>query len=271
MADDSPVTSYIAKIKALHAELTHLAPHQSAAAAEEAAMSPVPTVFISWAHANEGWSRAQIAAWQGDVATLAATLRSLGVDADVDLFHLDESTDWTRYGPTAIVDNDFTLVVLSAAWAERWSGKNRPTAGAGAAAEADTLHGLFSKNQAQWQRRLVFVMLPDVSDDVIPPDLHRVPRVYIDPDNPDDYEGLLRLLTRQPSYLKTPLGRAVALPPVASSGSVEELQARLAEVQQQAEADVTNDDATEVQRRRALREAALRAFIDVARQSDDRD
>jgi hypothetical protein len=132
--------------------------------------------------------------------------RRFGIRADVDLFHLDETIDWTRYGPQQIQEAKFTLVAMSQAWAERWSGTNSPRVGAGAAAEADTLRGLFTQDQDTWQQRVVVVMFPDVDTSVVPADLQRASRVSVDPADPDSFEGLIRLLTDQPRYPSPPLG-----------------------------------------------------------------
>ena len=63
-----------------------------------------------------------------------------------------------RQGPHERV----VIVVLSEAWKQRWQGTNAPTVGAGAVAEADTLQGIFGKNQAEFQRKTLLVLLPGV-------------------------------------------------------------------------------------------------------------
>lgn len=225
-----------------------------------------PSTFISWAHADPGWSEKRTSAWQALVAQFALTLPSLGIDCDVDLFHQDETTDWTRFGPQAIVGSSHTLIVMSKAWADRWSGNNAPSVGAGAAAEADTLRGLFSANQATWQSRVIIVMLPGVEASVIPPDLQRVARFTIDPANLDSYDGLIRTLTGQPTYVKPP----VLSPPIFKGVSnatdhLAVLQAKLADVHDAEEnlqgASAAGSDKTE-RKRLQLTEASLRGFIE---------
>jgi hypothetical protein len=109
---------------------------------------PSPRAFVTWAHRDPEWDDAQATRWREEVRSFAYVLRSLGVDAEIDLFRRSQrGIDWTRYGPKEIEDRDWVLVVLSRAWLERWQGRNLPTIGAGAAAEADALRGIFSKNQ----------------------------------------------------------------------------------------------------------------------------
>lgn len=232
---------------------------------EDGGWSQSPTAFISWAHAHSSWNDKQKADWQEQVATFAASLRHFGVDADVDLFHLDEPRDWTRYGARAINKSQFTLIVMSMAWAERWAGDNLPTEGAGAAAEADYLRGLFAKNQEAWQRRLLIVMFPGVQSAIVPPDLERISRVYVDPTNPDNYEAVLRNLTEQPRYPKPPLGVVPTLD-TAGADSVAALRKRLAEVRR--EENSLGDTDRDEREQLSMKEAALRGFIDAADQED---
>lgn len=165
-----------------------------------------PSVFISWAHQDPASGAAEAKAWASAVLTFAVTLRRLGIDADLDLFHVDESVDWTRFGPRRIAEADRVIVVMSGAWAARHDGSNDPHVGAGAAKEADVLHGLYSRDQSEWQQKLAIVMFPQISSTVVPLSLDRVARVSVDPSNESSYEPLARLLTRQPSYPKPPLG-----------------------------------------------------------------
>lgn len=195
----------------------HVAP---AVASEDATQSDddekfsvATQAFISWAHAHPDWETEEVEEWERKVATFTATLRSSGgIDADVDLYHAaDPDIDWTRYGPNRIDEYEFVLIVISEAWADRWSGRNEPTVGAGAVGEADALHGLFTRHQTAWQRRVKIIVFPDVSDAVIPNDLARVSRFYVDPDDLDTYDSLLRSLTAQPRHVPPPLSSVPAL------------------------------------------------------------
>jgi len=226
-----------------------------------------PTAFVSWAHSHSTWSKTQTSDWESAVATFAAVIRRLGIQADVDLFHLDEPQDWTRYGPQQILKARFTLVVMSEAWAERWNGTNSPVEGAGAAAEADTLRGLFSRDQREWQSRVIVVMLPGVDSGLVPPDLHRVTRVPVDPTDPDSFDGLIRLLTEQPRYPKPPVGRIPILSPASGyqeSSELSSLRERLSTIEQRKKqlGNRRSQDADTERARLELRESATRGFID---------
>jgi len=90
---------------------------------DEAAVD-APSAFVSWAHADESW--------QETVATFAFKLRELGIDADIDLFHLhDPDIDWTTYGPRAIDEREFVVIPVSADYKKRWEGRSESGTGAG--------------------------------------------------------------------------------------------------------------------------------------------
>jgi len=125
----------------------------------------LPSVFVSWAHAGR--------AWEDTLARFAKLLREERVNADIDLHHQDElGMDWHRYGPTQIRESDVVIVAVSKEWRQRWDGTNAPTVGAGAAAEADELYGIFSKNQDEFRRKVVLVVLPGATPDDVPNRLH---------------------------------------------------------------------------------------------------
>jgi hypothetical protein len=175
----------------------------------------VPTAFITWAHRHSSMSTEAAQEWERQVAEFATTLRQIGVDVDVDLYHLDDAeVDWTRYGPDAIRGRDFVLVAASPAWKERWEGTNHPAEGAGAAAEADALKGIFQQDQMNFQRRVKIVLLGgQQAGTAVPAELWRLARYEIEPEDPDSALPLLRAMTGQPRYLKPPLGAVPILPP----------------------------------------------------------
>lgn len=232
------------------------------------------SVFITWAHSNVHWSTDQAKAWQTQTADFAATLIELGIDAEIDLFHLDEPVDWTRFGPKGVQDAELTVIIMSEAWAERWSGTNSPTVGAGAAAEADTLRGLFTKNQQEWQRRVVIVMFPEVADTVVPPDLERISRLYVNLEDPDTIEAVVRLITGQPRFPKPKLGKVPALEPdasfVGSGGQVRQLRLRLMETRREISKKNSKHSGNAIELRvLELRESALQGFIDALLKEED--
>lgn len=214
-----------AAIRAAHAAQAaarKLGPHQpspdSAPKVLDAGDGRAPTALVSWAHRGEDWSDEESAAWTQEVVEFAGALRANGIDADLDLFHADDANvDWTRFGPRAVMASEFVVVAISDAWAQRWAGTNSPSVGAGAVAEADALKGLFQKDQSAWQRKVVVVVLPSQSAESIPDDLMRATRFWVDPDQPDTIETLLRTLTGQPQYEKPKLERVPVLPPAVAA------------------------------------------------------
>ena len=163
--------------------------------------------MVSWAHANTDWDENQTAQWEQGVKEFAQLLRTCGVDVDLDLWHLSEtSIDWTRWGPDKVRTSEFVIVVLSEAWKQRWQGTNAPTVGAGAVAEADTLKGIFGKNQAEFQRKTLLVLLPDVPRDVVPEDLYRLNRFQVAELTPAGVDDLLRAIFDAPKHTAPPVG-----------------------------------------------------------------
>jgi hypothetical protein len=132
-----------------------------------------------------------------------------------DLFHKHEpGIDWHRFGPKAIADREFTIIAVSVPWKERWEGRNDPHVGAGAAAEADQLQGIFTDDQLLFRKKVVIVELPlSVCEDAVPDRLRGVPRFTIREFSPEALEDLIRLLTGQPRDPLPPLGKIPVLPP----------------------------------------------------------
>jgi len=169
--------------------------------------------FAIWAHQpNDGLSSQE---WEQQVVDFVYAMRTIGgIDLDVDLFHLSRrGADWTRLGPSHVAAGEHIRVIVNAAWRERWEGRNPPTVGAGAVAEANVLHSIFSRNQEEFGRRVVLVLLPGSSDDDIPDGWHGVQRRRVDDFALAGLTELLRLLTSQPQYEPPPVGAVPALPP----------------------------------------------------------
>jgi hypothetical protein len=186
------------------------APARPTTATKGGSASPV---FVSWAHSHASWDSTQEKNWQSEVVAFTATLRQFGIDAEVDLFHLDDpAVDWTRFGPKHAAAASAVLIVMSEAWAERWDGRNTSLEGAGAVAEADVLHGLFEDDQAEFQRRCFVVLLSGHARREIPLGLRRLPSYPVSADDPDSYGPLLRALTEKPQFVKPPLGELPTLP-----------------------------------------------------------
>ena len=176
-------------------------------------------VFVTWAHSDEDWDSSQALSWERQVIGFTTSLRRLGIDADVDLYHTsDPSIDWTRFGQSGVASADFSVIVYSKGWGQRWSGSNTPTLGTGAVVEADTLKGLMQEDQASFQRTTLLVRLPGPGRARIPADLNRLNRFSIDPEDLDTFEPLLRTLTGQPVYEIPEVGTIPTLPSTVTEG-----------------------------------------------------
>ncbi|MGW7494778.1 NACHT domain-containing protein [Streptomyces luteogriseus] len=167
----------------------------------------VESIFVSWAHAHPSWDDERTSHWESTVFSFVELVRSNGIYADVDLYHLSErGIDWTRYGPQAIEKADMVLIAVSDAYKERWEGRNRPTEGAGAAREANVLKGIFDQDQSIFMKKAAVVILPGASAEDLPSELYCLPRFKVRALDSTDIEDLLRMLRAQPKYKPWPVG-----------------------------------------------------------------
>ena len=175
-----------------------------------------PSALISWAHVDAGWSAEQIDARKHAVYVLATALRYNGIDADVDLYHLSDNVDWTRWGPLRIDECDFVLVVVSESWRLAWEGRGDPSRGAGAAAEADSLRSIYAVNRDAFSAKVRLVLLPGTDEQDVPSGLHGVARFPLETIDDAALTDLLRNLTEQPEFVRGELGDLPELPPRSS-------------------------------------------------------
>jgi hypothetical protein len=169
-------------------------------------------VFISWAHRDSSMTDKDANSWLACIRALVEKLTDMSIKVRNDLYE-PSSTDWSRYGPQMIQECHFTLIATSKAWRERWEGRNEPHEGAGAAREADTLHGMFDENQQEFRFRTVIVMLPGTTEESLPTDLRHIPRFVVDPHMSESMEPLVRHILDKPKYVLPKLGAQPDLPP----------------------------------------------------------
>jgi hypothetical protein len=169
-------------------------------------------VFISWAHRDSSMTDKEANSWLACVRALVEKLTDMGIRVRNDLYE-PSYTDWSRYGPRMIQECHFTLIATSKAWRERWEGRNEPHEGAGAAREADTLHGMFDENQQEFRSRTIIVMLPGVTEESLPADLRHIARFAVDPQMSNSMELLVRHILDKPKYVLPKLGAQPELPP----------------------------------------------------------
>ncbi|WP_410622975.1 hypothetical protein [Amycolatopsis sp. cmx-8-4] len=160
------------------------------------------SVFVVWAHKDYRSTDAENAAWKEMVYDFVHLLDRY-VDVDADIFHYTrEGVDWSLFGPGAIQAADTVVMLGSRAFWERWRGENHPEEGAGSMREIDTLKGMFNRNQSEFQRKAVIVLLPGVSDELIPDELHRVTWFSVASIDEGGAEPILRRLLNKPRHTR---------------------------------------------------------------------
>ncbi|HMR47855.1 MAG TPA: hypothetical protein PKE40_01170 [Arachnia sp.] len=159
-------------------------------------------VFISWAHSGEDWTDERAQLWEDHVEYFARLLAaSDGAEVTLDLwFANDPDVNWNNWGPNQIDKADFVLVMLNEPWAQRWSGTNSPTRGAGATAEANALHGLFKDDQHEFQQKVRLVRLPDWPTDPVPRNLSGVKVLAAKALSPEGIESIIREIKNDPLH-----------------------------------------------------------------------
>jgi len=172
--------------------------------------------FISWSH-QQG-SPSETAAWRHSVGAFADLLRSVGIDADIDLYHTEDlDVSWDIYGTTSIQNARFVLIVVSASYLDRWLDRGSPLQGAGAAREAIVLRHNFERDRLAFRSRTKIVLLPGSSEDDIPADLGHLVRFEISTLNQTAVQDLCRHLMQDPARPKPPLGPRIPLGPQVST------------------------------------------------------
>jgi hypothetical protein len=184
------------------------------------------TAFVTWAHDDQ--------AWEKTIATLVFALREIGVEVDVDLFHVnDPDVNWATFGVRAITENEFTLIAVSPAFKERWEGTNNPRHGAGAAREANALKAIFDENQHAFFKKAKVVVLPGATVADIPLELRAAgQRFEVSSFDLCGLEDLVRTLTRQNAYVPPRVGQVPILPPrfMPDGSSLKELRSHLTQL-----------------------------------------
>lgn len=170
-----------------------------------------PRVAISYAHRDPNWDPQDSQVWRNAIETTAALLEANGFDVRLDGW-ANRPTDWGRFGARAIKDADFVLVMVSEGWRCAWENEGKPTPGA--TNEADVLRDLLDEDREKWRPRIVHVLLPGVSELLIPHGLRSgYERVAVPALNQAGVTDLLRLLSNQPASARPPRGAVPDLPP----------------------------------------------------------
>jgi hypothetical protein len=169
--------------------------------------SDAPKVFISYSHDSpEHCDR---------VLDLAQQLRRDGIDAELDQFHQDEFVNWPRWREAQTKESEFVLCVCTPEYKRQVEGRVVGDVGKGVIWEATLIyHYLYDEKR---NPRCIPVLIGGAHEDVIPRILsgwncYQLTTFRLNGSDPG-YEGLYRLLTRQPATLMTEVGTLQKLPP----------------------------------------------------------
>ncbi|MFE0513143.1 SEFIR domain-containing protein [Streptomyces sp. NPDC058964] len=168
-----------------------------------------PRVFISYAHEDDGGAHTE------SVRAFWLLLRSLGVNARLDLAAAEEPQDWALWTLHEYQSADYVLVVASPAYRRRAEGSETPGTGRGVIWEAGLIRSEVYARPGSWHRRILRVVLPGGSPEDLPAYLggHATTHYTVGPLTPQGAEKLLRYITDQPYEIELPLGPTPHLPP----------------------------------------------------------
>ncbi|GAA0453073.1 hypothetical protein Ade02nite_01180 [Paractinoplanes deccanensis] len=163
-------------------------------------------VFLSYAHEDDAHAEA--------VRRLWLLLRSLGVDAKLDLTATAQRQFWPEWMDAQVREADFVLVIASAAYRERAENRGEVTTGKGVRWEARRIQERFYADQEAGLRQIVPVILPGGDVDGLPgwllpngATVFRLKEI-----SEAGVEKVMRVLTAQPREVEPPLGKVPTLP-----------------------------------------------------------
>ncbi|WP_460916864.1 CHAT domain-containing protein [Plantactinospora veratri] len=164
-------------------------------------------VFISYAHQDSDHGEL--------VRRLWLLLRSLGVDAKLDVTATAHRQFWPDWMSEQVREAAFVLVVASPAYRERGEDRGDRSTGRGVRWEARLLKERWYADPEAGLRSILPVVLPDGDVDGLPDWLVPVGgSVYHVPElTATGVEELLRVLTAQPQEVEPPVGTVPWLPP----------------------------------------------------------
>jgi len=167
----------------------------------------VKKVFISYSHDTP--EHTQLALQLGN------TLRDLGVEAELDQYHIRPSLGWPRWCEEQLRPENaaFVLVICTRIYRQRVEGKTAADEGRGVFWEGGILYTYLYNEKGN--NRFIPVLLPDATKDDIPVPLRDNTRYCLKTFDLNDsgFQALYRELTDQPAVCKPPLGKKVHLAP----------------------------------------------------------
>lgn len=161
-----------------------------------------PKVFISYSHDTpEHMDR---------VLELSGRLRNDGIDCTVDQYEISPSQGWPRWTEDQIERSDYTLVICTERYKQRFRLKEAQGQGLGVKWEGAVITQELYDAEANNTKFIPVVFSPDDAAH-IPSVLRGMTRYDLSAEG--DYVRLYRHVTNQPSVLKPMLGRLRPLPP----------------------------------------------------------
>jgi hypothetical protein len=141
---------------------------------------------------------------------LTQSLRSRGIDADIDQFYSESGQNWPVWMQKAIANADFVLCLASPLYKERFEASGDVKKGLGSRWEGAIItEGLYAESLAA-DSKFIAVVPEGCNSRDIPSVLQPLGRTHYR--LPDDDEDLYRRLTGQPRVLPLALGDIVVLP-----------------------------------------------------------
>lgn len=143
------------------------------------------------------------------VATLAERLIRDGVPCDLDLFDPRPPGGWSRWMTEKMTGTDVVLAVCSEPYYKRYHLEEQPGVGKGATFEG----GMLGRRvlDAQGSEHGVIPIVFDRADIRFIPEFLRDETYFV---LPEQFDDLYRVLTRQPAFVKPPLGQVRQMPPI---------------------------------------------------------
>jgi hypothetical protein len=152
-------------------------------------------VFISYSHDSPEHERRTF--------DLADKLRSEGVDCELDQFEPAPPEGWQRWMAQQVREADYVLVVCTASYHRRVTGREREGVGLGAIWEGGLITQELYDNGGR-NDKFIPVVFNAGDTKEIPAFLKQT--TYYDIADPSQYDALYRRLTAQPRIVRRPLG-----------------------------------------------------------------
>jgi hypothetical protein len=178
--------------------------------AEPSGLTDTVRVFVSYTHDS--------AAHKQRVARLADQLRAEGIDCEIDLFEEAPPEGWPAWMARQLREARFVLVVCTANYHRRVTGREAPGIGLGARWEASLITQHMYETGGKNDKFIPIVF--ERADLKEIPDFLRHTTHY-DVSDRTQYEKLYRRMTAQPRAVRRPVGTVRRLPPEPLDTSIE--------------------------------------------------